>query len=300
MMWVQKIRPLGAIQGAFLFVVLGASSGGRMRLKRSELIVLIVGGILLPMLVWGWQKWIDAKSLSIAVIAESQMVVTGADKVPEVQIAVNGTALDSPYVSYIRVANNGGQPLTADDFKTPISLRLKSSSKLEHLRVIAQSPSDLNLQVVRTANGLSFKPELLNKGDTFQILVVTTGEKPLFDADGRLVGVSELNVIGRSENRLSDLWPYLEFLAFALLVSCSLHLIPNGANQSMLLTIRARLFVGFCTMISAMVFGITAAFSHGIRHPDEAMNFYWAACAVSYVFYRLLKKYFYPVDSVQL
>jgi hypothetical protein len=266
----------------------------------KRLAVWVLAVVVVPMLLWAGQRWLDAKDLSLSVVTENQLVVSGADKDPEIQIAVNGASLESPYVTYIRAVNNGGQPLSADDFKTPVSLRLKSTTKLEYARVVAQYPKDLNLQITKLKDGISFRPELLNKGDAFQIMLVTTGERPQFTADGRLVGVSELRVVAGPAFSIALIWPFLEFLAFALLLSCSLLLIPNGANEPMLLTIRARLFVGLCSMGSAVVFGITTVLSHGVKDPDAALNWYMVACAVSYLIYRVLKKSFHPVENIRM
>ena len=87
--------------------------------KQQSWLTLFIAPAIVGLVLLGAQYMLQSKNLSIKVAAKSQLSVYGADKAPEIQVSVNGSSLESPYLTYINVGYSGGQALTIDDFKTP-------------------------------------------------------------------------------------------------------------------------------------------------------------------------------------
>ncbi len=219
---------------------------------------------------------LQSKNLSIKVAAKSQLSVYGADKAPEIQVSVNGSSLESPYLTYINVGYSGGQALTIDDFKTPVLIQLTSKSKLEHFRVSNQLPSDLNVSMQRFEGGVSFRPELLNAGDAFQLMLVTTGAVPEFTVQGRINGVSRLSMEELPSQNLSLVLPIVEFISCAMLMCCVLLFFRTKSEPSIIaLSKGASFFVMLASITGVAVVGIHAAITHGLNTENQFFGWYF-------------------------
>jgi hypothetical protein len=88
-------------------------------LKYLLMLVLTAAGIGVP--VWLWFADQTAKSVSVQLVSQVPLYPNNRDAVVGLQITIDGVSLIDPYLSVLKIVNEGGKPVATADFEAPLT-----------------------------------------------------------------------------------------------------------------------------------------------------------------------------------
>lgn len=200
-----------------------------------------------------------AKSISIQVVSKTPLLSSTAPEMQSLEILLNGKKLVSPYLSSVQIVNDGGLPITADDIKSQLGLRVAEGTSIVNAIVTAKKPNELEPIIHLAANSFSMQPTLLNPGDSVSIAVTTSGNRPEFITFGRIAGISEIAALDNSTKGQRPMIVLIYAIASFLLFTCVCLLGIGASEVEGTFELRRRaLAVGAI----ASVLGFSFAFDH--------------------------------------
>lgn len=145
-----------------------------------------------------------------------------ANNLDSLEIFLEGQPIESLISQSIRFINNGNQPIRPDDFITPLEVILSEGDLIQYDytdnsdSLILQNVI-INRPTLVDSTSITLLPMLLNPGDSFTLTLMVANTKSIaFDIQGRIVNITDLSIIERSEPIIDDsLPPDLWFLLVA-------------------------------------------------------------------------------------
>lgn len=169
--------------------------------KFISTLILAVAGVAVP--VWLWQADIGAKSLTMTVVSTVPIGGMEAGEMTGVEVTVDGSPAEKPFISVIEVHSSGRRPIAAADFETPIEVSVLPPARLLKAQVKETSPPDLRPSLFIKQGLLAIEPLLLNAGDRIQVNVIGTGALPIFSVRSRVAGVQKVAVVDSISSRVA-------------------------------------------------------------------------------------------------
>lgn len=157
--------------------------------KFFSTILVAIAGLGIP--IFFWQADLTAHSLSVRLISSSALQAPAGSGIQDLKIMVNGTAIESSFISSLTLSNTGSKPIASADFETPLELISRNKSALISAQIAKSVPEDIPAKVVVAADRLQILPFLSNPKDEVTITVVSSGQ-PDFSAKARISGVKEV------------------------------------------------------------------------------------------------------------
>lgn len=157
------------------------------------------------------------KSMAVSVVSQLSLRPVGKDSLPEFDITVAGKALDSPYLTVIRIMNDGDLPILASDFTSAIELAAQNEISIVNARITSRSPPEIDTELRHTENLLTITPKLFNPQDAITVTAITSGGQPNFSVKARIVGIPNLSI--RNNTKPQPNTPKLAILLLAVLLS---------------------------------------------------------------------------------
>jgi len=141
--------------------------------------------------------WLEARGADIRahILSRTPLVPTGQKDVPGLSIVWRNVVLDTPYLSLVRVANEGGKPVLTKDFEGVFAIHIAEPSEVVNASVTARDPANLVVEIEQDTQEFRVKPLLLNPGDSFTVSVLSSKAAPTVDARARIAGVSKIVVV---------------------------------------------------------------------------------------------------------
>lgn len=138
-----------------------------------------------------WQFIADLSSRSLEVYVVSQVALTSdtAGTIKGLQVSIDGTAIESPFLSVLQISNNGKKPIPASDFEGNLEIRVPPDAKVIRADVTAALPREIDAKITWDTGSVRIAPLLLNPDDSITISVLTSGKRPAFTPRARVVGV---------------------------------------------------------------------------------------------------------------
>lgn len=144
--------------------------------------------------VWIWQADQSSKALSIQLNTRVQLQPIEEKDPPGLEISVDGTRLENPYLVVFEIRNGGSKPIPAVDFESPLDILLESKTSFVRSEVTEKNPKDIEATIISERQRISLKPTLLNPKDTIEITAITSGAPPIFGSKARVVGISNVSL----------------------------------------------------------------------------------------------------------
>lgn len=156
------------------------------------IITIIVGalGAAVPL----WSYYTDSHSLRVQIVSKTPLQPSPAHALPELTISLGGQELEKPYLTIFEIVNDGGSPVRADAFESPLEIKTQDGVKITGAEVTVVTPNDLQPKIERGPNLLRLQPLLLNPSDSIRIAFITSGGIPEFSLRGRIEGVTLISV----------------------------------------------------------------------------------------------------------
>lgn len=145
--------------------------------KHSGVIAALIGllGALVP-----WFLDLKGRSLEYEVVSQTSLLpstLPASDaSLPKLSVTLHGTELKSPFVTVIRLTNNGTKPITKSEMESNIVVEFNSQASLASDPVT--DPPNLNPVVYSSSGGAEIAPLLLNPNDTITLVFITHGGRP--------------------------------------------------------------------------------------------------------------------------
>ncbi len=151
----------------------------------------LLAAIAIPFLIWKvdlQSKSVTVKSLSVVGLMPIKPAIDG------ITLSVGGEVVDSVFVSTLSLSNDGSKPIPAADFESEISIFAGEKSQIMRVQVDNKIPDNLPVSVKSEKSKISLAPMLLNPGDVFKLVVISSGDKPTWRPAARIAGINELKL----------------------------------------------------------------------------------------------------------
>jgi len=151
--------------------------------------VLAIAAVVVP--VYFWKADLSAYSLTVRLAASSSLELPSDSKVHDLQIVVNGTKVEDPYIYSLAIINTGSKPIPTGSFETPLQVRTLNDAKLITAQITGSEPPDIPVKISIDDNQLKVMPFLSNPLDEVKITLVSSGPLDL-TAKARISGVRDI------------------------------------------------------------------------------------------------------------
>lgn len=143
--------------------------------------------------------WIPAsqeffgKSLTLENIVGIEIGTKLTDPIKDVKLVVAGEEIVVPTFTLFELKNDGAKPITPEDFVSEIEISTSNDTKI--IRVVPYDSSEALISMSIVSNKIKMSKSLLNPNDSVLFKVLTSGKKPTFKVNARIVGVSEIKLV---------------------------------------------------------------------------------------------------------
>ena len=213
-----------------------------------------IAAVIVP--VWLWQADLSSKSLAITLSTCISLQPAEKESLQGIEISFEGKRLENPHLVILEITNDGSKPILANDFESPLEIRLASETHFLHSRITEKIPKDIDTDLSIEKNRVSLKPSLLNPKDTIRVTAITDGVAPIFEAKARVVGIPSVSITdGTVKQR--DKAKLIFLLLAAVFLAAASHIAYEGAifSKGVFLRRRAAAFVALmCAFPSVAAF----------------------------------------------
>lgn len=149
-----------------------------------------LAGIVVPILLW--QSDHASRSLSVRLVSAVALQPEKNPSVEDLQITLDGVKIESPYLSTLELTNDGSKSISANEFESPLEIRVAENSQVVRARIEHSQPNGIPGTLVSDKNIIKLQPLLLNPSDTLTLAIITSGGQPIFVPQARIAGVSKV------------------------------------------------------------------------------------------------------------
>lgn len=224
--------------------------------------LLGIAALALP--AYLWQADLSAYALTVRLVSSSSLELPSDSKIHDLQIVVNGTKIEEPYIYSLALINTGSKPIPTGAFETPLLIRTLNDSRLVTAQITGSDPADIPAKILIDDNQLKILPFLSNPKDRIAITLVSSGPLSL-RTQARIAGVRDVGFEDMSQNKSQ---PLVAFFSAAIAVPClALYFVflPTSRSPRIFqLGLAMRLFGTFVLLISGV---------HFAGNVSEALNY---------------------------
>lgn len=181
---------------------------------------IIISLMTLAIPMWDLLANDKTKSINVSIDSITPIVGSHMDKVGKISISLDGNEVEVPYLSVVEISNTGGLPIEKNDFEKPLLITTGQKAQIIKATVTKTIPKNITSKVTWVGNDLFFHPALINPEDRIILSILSSVEKPSFEASARISGIKQV-CINRNGNQKDNNFEGIVFLviAFAYLIS---------------------------------------------------------------------------------
>lgn len=172
-------------------------------------VFLAVVAIIVSVFIYIDQR--PVRRLKVDVLSNNPLVSVNSDIANEIQILYKGSPVQSLSLILLKIANAGNQPITSNDFNTP--LRVVLSEESEIAEVVVQDTNPKNIQMtpsISMKNEITFSKTLLNPGDQVVVRILAINNDGSLDINARITGISNIDIQSVVDNErkqnINSIW----------------------------------------------------------------------------------------------
>ncbi|AKF52745.1 hypothetical protein PsyrH_20060 [Pseudomonas syringae pv. syringae HS191] len=162
-------------------------------------IFVIFSSIVLPIVLfvvspWWGSLFTDKKELSYKTLSKREISTSSSpsEQWPDIQISYLGKDVSKGSFLTIAIVNTGTIPIKSEDFERPITVHLSNSASVISSKVVELNPTNLEVKINATTEGISIEKLLLNPDDGFAIQIFSSAPLNVLDVTTRASGLSKL------------------------------------------------------------------------------------------------------------
>lgn len=152
----------------------------------------VIVAIAVPLIIYYLQK--SKKQLSYEIISNTQLVGVENEIKDRITILYDEKKVVNVHLISIKFVNDGNQPISIDDFATPINVRLGSGTNILTCEVLEQSPNELNAGIVKMEDSVQIQPLLINSNDSFKLNILLNNYEGSLDITARIKGIKTISI----------------------------------------------------------------------------------------------------------
>lgn len=158
-------------------------------------IILAVAGILTTIFVYMRER--PTKSLQVMVVSNASLVSVKDEFRGRIQIIYEGKQIRDLSLIRVQLQNTGNVPIQKQDYDEPIRLSISEQGQIINARIPEVGPKNVKMNIVTTSPyQIELTKSLLNPGDWVILeLVCANNDEGVFNVDGRIVGVHQIEKI---------------------------------------------------------------------------------------------------------
>lgn len=164
--------------------------------------ILAIAAILVPIL---WNYILPGnKELSFELLSQlnlSPSIETDIN-LSDLKVSIDGQNVESPYVSYIKIENNGKTSISKSDYEAPLIIEVSENQKIIRSTIVSKNPNDIDTEISYNEKNITISPSLLNPSDNIFIQILTENGEPKFGVHGRINGVKNLELTRSNSNEI--------------------------------------------------------------------------------------------------
>jgi hypothetical protein len=160
--------------------------------KFLVIILVTLAGVIVP--VWLWQADRQAKSLSSVIVSQTSLKPDISSNVDGIKIFVDNIPIDRPYLTVLKLSNNGSKPILTTDFEEPLEIQVDGDTTIVRSQITKSEPKDIQPKTTLDAKVIKIMPLLLNPNDNITFAVVTAGGSPKFTVRSRVAGIAAVAI----------------------------------------------------------------------------------------------------------
>ena len=164
--------------------------------------------------IWAYFAQRPRKRLLVERVARVPLITVGADRIPGLQITIDGHQIERATVVVVLVRNLGNAPLADSDFESSLTLDFEVGSVVLDAQIAGSTPEHLPVKVERSANLVTFSKNLLNPGDTFECRILVKDSSGNYVPKARIAGVREIE----TSSSISMVKPIVALVGVAIAV----------------------------------------------------------------------------------
>ena len=190
--------------------------------KFLVIILVTLAGVIVP--VGLWQADRQAKSLSAVIVSQTSLKPDISSNVDGIKILVDNMPIDRPYLTVLKLSNDGSKPILTTDFEEPLEIQMGGDTSIVRSQITEREPKDIQPKTTFDAKVIKIMPLLLNPDDNITFAVVTAGGSPKFNVRSRIAGIAAVALEDKITKTVSPtkrlLGPLFGFIQLFVYVSC--------------------------------------------------------------------------------
>ena len=158
--------------------------------KFLVIILATLAGVIVP--VWLWQADLQAKSLNVRIVSQTSLEPDISRNVEGIKISVDNKSIERPYLTVLKLSNDGRRPILATDFEEALEIQVAGDISIVRAQSTDRQPKDIQPKTTFDAKALRLMPLLLNPDDNITFAIVTAGGPPEFSVRSRVAGIAAI------------------------------------------------------------------------------------------------------------
>lgn len=230
----------------------------------SVTFVATLASVAVPVRLWFAD--LNSRSLAVNVISQTALTSDAAGSIKGLQVVFEGVTIDAPFLSVVRVTNDGKKPIAAADFEGPLEIRAGGKEKIVRADVTGTLPHDIEASLSWDSTSLRIAPLLLNPEDAITVSILTSGKSPTLAPRARIAGVSQVKLANDAAKPPSWRATLITLVSSILFFACSFVSDASFVGGPSYLIIRKRaalllmMLCGSAGMVSFFAFFQAAGF----------------------------------------
>lgn len=197
------------------------------KLSLAVIGLIIAGlGIVSP-IAWDWWK---QKSQLTVQVTSIVAVVSNKNPINGLEFTYAGKKVDYLTQLVLRVENTGRTPIAKSEVVAPLVISVVGGELFE-ARISKKYPDNMDASLNINGDMLEFDFSLLNSGESFEVIVLTTANNPSILASARIKNISNVDVVRQQTGTYSKVDSIIAYVAMALMSLFSISLSYYGCKE---------------------------------------------------------------------
>lgn len=222
--------------------------------KHWKWLIPIVISIIVP--VWQGKLFEKTKSLSFEIKSITPLITSQPSNIAELKIIFKNKLIESPYLTMLSITNNGDIPIIKSDYEGPLLISTSQPNVIK-ADITDRNPNNMDAKITWDTEKILLAPTLLNAGDSITMQVLTSGNKPQFLTQGRILGIHKITTISESQIKHPILYVFMLFagtLFFMMVASLSIDdTLSHWLNKDVSLKLSGKFLITFISAIPMML-----------------------------------------------
>lgn len=174
------------------------------------------------------------KNLTYEVITDINILNAKGNQ-SELQVYFKNVLVKKPRLVELKIYNSGNTAISRSDYEKPLEILFSKNSIVIDAEIVETLPKNIEFQLSKEGEKVTFTPGLLNSGDSVKIQILLDGESGQANIQGRVIGVRQIheNIMKRMRFLLPNwLWDLNSMSCSGIVFGISIALLIAHLNNA--------------------------------------------------------------------